>query len=325
MLKIGNIILDVPFFQSPLSGYSDYAMRKLARDYGAPLTFAGVMLAKSVIHPKVLKKAAFQPREDEHPIGAQILGRTPVTMAKAAKALAQTGYDLIDINFACPAPKVLRRERGGFLINEPDLAIEIYRSVRESVTCPVTVKIRSSFNDSQQSKDNFQKIVSTLSKDGVDALVIHGRSVLQRFKGPSDWQIPAELKQKFPQTTIIGSGDLLNAQTAAKALRDSAVDGVVIARGAVGNPWIFRELRAILENKKPPALPDVKEQGQIVLEHFELVCQLYGKKKSVRYIRKFLVHYCKLHPQRRKVQQALLAANDREELLAAIKQWYETS
>jgi tRNA-dihydrouridine synthase B len=323
MLKIGNITLDVPFFQAPLSGYSDYAMRKLARDYGVPFTFAGVMLAKSVIHPKILKKASFQPKDDEHPIGAQILGRTPATMAKAAKALAETGYDLIDINLACPAPKVLRRGRGGSLINEPDLAIEIYRRVREAVTCPVTVKIRTGFDDSQQSKDNFQKITSTLSEDGIDAIVIHGRNVLQKFTGTSDWKIPAELKKRFPRTTIFGSGDLLDAQKAAKMLKDSGVDGVAIARGAVGNPWIFRELRAILEGRQPSAPPDMKEQGQVVLEHFELVSQLYGEKKSVRYMRKFLARYCKLHPQRRKAQQSLLAANDREELLSAIKQWYE--
>ena len=159
MLKIGNVTLDVPFFQAPLSGYSDYPMRKMARDFGAPLTFSGVMLAKSAANPKVLAKAVFRPGEDEHPIGAQILGAEPEVMAAAAKALVGVGYDLIDLNFACPAPKVLRRHRGGYLLNEPEKVIQIYRCVRSAVSCPVIMKLRIGFDSSEASRENFHQIV----------------------------------------------------------------------------------------------------------------------------------------------------------------------
>ena len=114
MLKIGNIILDVPFFQASLSGYSDYAMRAIARDCGAPHDFAGVMLAKSVVHPRVFNSPAFKPGDDEHPIGAQLLGEDAEIMARAAKVVSQAGYDLIDLNFACPAPKLFAESGGAF-------------------------------------------------------------------------------------------------------------------------------------------------------------------------------------------------------------------
>ncbi|MCX5634359.1 MAG: tRNA-dihydrouridine synthase, partial [Planctomycetota bacterium] len=119
MLKLGQLLLNAPFFQASLSGYSDYAMRRLAIDFGAPLTFAGVMLAKSAAHPKVIKKPEFQPHKDEHPIGAQLLGNEPEIMVKAAQAVTNIGYDVLDLNFACPAPKVLRRCRGGYMMQEP--------------------------------------------------------------------------------------------------------------------------------------------------------------------------------------------------------------
>jgi len=322
-LKIGNINLDAPFFQAPLSGYSDYAMRKLAVMQGAPLTFAGVMLAKSAANPKVLRKPIFAPKDDEHPVGAQILGSEPQMMAKAAKGLTDAGYDLIGLNFACPAGKVLRRGRGGYLLNEPDRAIEIFQRVRDAVSCPVTIKLRISYGKGQNSQDNFWEIVTAVSNEGVDALTIHGRSVLQRFRDKADWNILAKIKQELPLTTIIGSGDLFDAQMTADILKETGIDGVVIARGAIGNPWIFRELRAIFEGKDIPAKPTIAEQGKMILKHFELVSQIYKPVKAVRYLRKFLVNYCKLHPERKKTQQCLLTASNKTELLGAIKKWYK--
>ncbi len=322
MLKIGNLTLDAPFFQAPLSGYSDYAMRRLAIDYGASLTFAGVMLDKSAAHPKILKKPLFMPCADEHPIGAQILGTEPALMAKAAKALNEAGYDLVDLNFACPAPKVVRRGRGGALLKEPDRAIEIFQRVRDAVSCPVTIKLRTSFKRNDGTHENFWKIAEQAVAGGVDALAVHGRSVVQKFRDAADWDVLAELKTKFPKTIIIGSGDLFDAHATVEKFNASGIDGVVIARGAIGNPWIFRELREILDGNPNPAAPGLAEQREVILRHFDLVCQLYDSGKAVRYLRKFLVNYCKRHPQRKQAQQELIAARNKKELLDAIDRWY---
>jgi tRNA-dihydrouridine synthase B len=324
MLKLGRLDLEVPFFQASLSGYSDYAMRKLAKTYGAPLTFGGCLLDKSVLH-FANDGIGLRPRGDEHPIGAQILGRDPVTMSQAAKTLVGLGYDLIDLNFACPAPKVLRRQRGGHLLNEPARIMEIYHRVRESVDCPVLMKLRFCFDDTADSRDKFWQIVEQACDAGVDALIVHPRSVLQRFRGSADWSVLAELKCRFPKAIIIGSGDLFDVRTIAERIRNTGVDGVVIARGAVGTPWIFRDLTAIYEGKSLPPPPGLSEQGQVVLKHFELMAGLYEPKKVINRFRKFILAYCRLHPQRRKAQKSLFAAKDRGQLFAAIEQWYGVS
>ena len=325
MLKLGHISLDVPFFQASLSGYSDYAMRRLALDFGAPLTFAGVILAKSAAHPGVVEKPEFKPRDDEHPVGAQILGTEPHIMARAAKELVNVGYDLIDLNFACPAPKILRRGRGGYLLKEPQKVMAIFRCVREAVDCPVLMKLRIGFDKSEQSRENFLEIVSKASAAGVDALIIHGRSVQQRFGCVADWQFLSGLKRQFPKATIIGGGDLFEAEIIAERMNSTGVDGVVIARGAVGNPWIFRHLRAVFDGGGQLEPPGIEEQGRVILRHFELVRGLYKAEKAIKYFRKFIVGYCKIHPERKRAQQGLLTANDRKELLAAVKKWYPAS
>ena len=323
MLKIGNLILSVPFIQAPLSGYSDYAMRRLGLDFGVPLTFSGVMLAKSAAHPKLLRNPAFRPHDDEHPVGAQILGSDPATMAKAARALEDAGYDIIDLNFACPAPKVVRRRRGGYLLKEPETVMEIYSRVREAVSCPVTMKLRTGFDSSRESYDNFQKIVLEAAQQKVDALTIHARTVMQKFTGDVDWALIAEIKHHFEGTTIIGSGDLFEPQTTVQRLKTAKIDGVLIARGAIGNPWIYKSLNAVLAGMPEPSTPTLAEQAEVIRKHFEMIYRLYEPIKAIRYFRKFLIRYCRLHPRRKQAQKALLAAKDKTDLLSAMKRWYE--
>ncbi len=323
MLKIGNLELKVPFLQSPLSGYSDYAMRRLALDFGAPLTFAGVMLAKSAAHPKILRKPGFQPHEDEHPVGAQIFDNDMAMMVKAAKDLQNAGYDIIDLNFSCPTPKVVNRKRGGWMMNDPDNVLETYKRVREVVTCPLTIKVRIGYDSSEQSKDYFYEIVSEVSRLGIDAITIHGRTVMQRFSGPSNWDILAKVKSEFPNLKIIGSGDLFEPVDIINKLKTSKIDGVQIARGAVGNPWIYKDLIEVWEGKPVPEPPSMAEQAEMMKKHFDMVSKLYDKKKCVWFFRKFVVRYCRFHPMRKQVLRNLIAAKTGQELLELIDHWYK--
>ena len=322
MLKLGRISLDVPFFQAPLSGYSDRPMRLLARQFGSPLTFTGVLLDKIALHPKAVKKLQFQPGDDEHPVGVQILGSEPETMARAAAGFEKIGYDLIDLNFACPAPKVLRRGRGGALLAKPEQVMEIYRRVRSAVSCPVLMKLRTGYDGSEASRENFWRICRDAQHQGVDAITIHGRTVGQKYRKTADWEIIAEVKKRFPQMTVIGSGDLFDAETAVERLKSSGVDGVIIARGAIGNPWIFRDACALFQGRPKPDPPGITEQGQIMLRHFELIAEMREMVKAVRYFRKFAVGYCRRHPNRKMVQIELMAAKNKDEVLATIKRWY---
>ena len=322
MLKIGNIELDMPFFQAPLSGYTDAAMRQIARQYGAPLTFTGVMLAKNILNERAFRKGIFHPAAGESPVGVQMLGEDPAIMARAAKAFGSIGYDIIDINIACPAPKVLRRGRGGALLKEPGVAIEIISAVRDAVDCPVTIKIRTGFGSDDGTRENFHQICEHAANTNIDAIVVHGRTVKGYYRGKADWSIIADVKKRHPNITVIGSGDIFDAQTALDRLSMEGIDGVLIARGAIGNPWIFSDIRDML-NGKTPTPPSLREQGETILRHFELVSDMHNDYKGVRYFRKFAANYCHRHPQRKKAMLAIMACTSRKQMTETIRLWFK--
>lgn len=322
MLKFGNLELDVPFFQAPLSGYTDRAMRVLAKEFSSPLSFTGVLLDKIALHKGAIRKLGLSPLENEHPVGAQILGSDPDTMSKAAAHFEQIGFDMLDLNFACPAPKVLRRGRGGAMLTDPETIREIFRRVRDTVKYPVTMKLRIGHGSGSENRDKFWQICENAVEDGCDGLVIHGRTVLEKYRGESNWEIIAEVKQKFPNMTIVGSGDMFEAKTIVKRLEESGVDGILIARGAIGNPWLFQELRAIFEGRDDYLPPTLAEQGKVILHHYELIAERLRGIKGIRYFRKFSVGYCKRHPQRKEAQLALIAVKNRDQIYSTVREWF---
>ena len=322
-LNLGSIRLTAPFFQAPLSGYSDRAMRAISRRFGCQLCFSGLILAKSASYRHVLEKPQFIIHDNDHPIGGQLLGSDPDIMAKAARNLRDLGCDLIDLNFACPAPKVIRRGRGGFLLNDPLKIREIYNRVRRAVSCPVTMKLRTGFDHSDRAMDNFLQICSNAAIDGVDAIIIHGRTVQQRYRDRADWNIIQQVKTNFPNLTVIGSGDLFTPADIADRLTNTNVNGVAVARGSIGNPWIFNQSLALINDNILPPSPEIYEQGRVITDHFDLLLELYQPRKAVRYFRKFSIHYSKHHPERKKVQRDLLAAATISQLNQALKLWYK--
>ena len=322
MLKFGSIQLNMPFIQAPLAGYTDHPMRLLARQHGCPLTFTGVMLDKIAVHPKAIKLKKFHPHDDEHPVGAQILGEDPEIMSQAAVQFLKIGYDLIDLNFACPAPKVLRRLRGGHLMRKPETIRQAFLKTREKVDSPVFMKIRIGFNNSDESNAKFWTICENAATDGVDMLAIHGRTVDQKYRGKANWDVIAEVKKRFPELTIFGSGDIYTAETAIERLHTSGIDGVIVARGAIGNPWIFSELQALWNGQEKPDNPPLVEQGRVMLEHFRLICEAYPERKAYPYFRKFAVGYCKRHPERKKTMMALMGAKTKAAVMGIIKEAY---
>jgi tRNA-dihydrouridine synthase len=185
------------------------------------------------------------------------------------------------------------------------------------------MKLRTGVDKSEKSRENFWQICERVVEYDIDGLIVHGRSVEQRFKGAADWDIIKQLKQKFPKTTIIGSGDLFEPADIVNKLRSSGADGVAIARGAIGRPWIFRQIRDVLEGKREIFQPDIKEQGQIILEHFEMLKELYDIKKCIWHFRKFLIKYSRSHTNIRKTSKELVAAQNEDQLKQAVKKWYE--
>jgi len=323
-IKIGNITLSPPIYQAALSGYSDRAMRMMARAHGAVLTFSGLMLDKSTAYRKVMMRPEYAITQDDHPVGGQLLGSDPDMMARAAKTLVEFGYDMIDLNFACPVQKVLRRGRGGAMLRQPEAVSRIYRRVRDTVNCPVTMKLRAGYGHSAESMDCFWHICDRAAHDNIDALIIHGRTVGEQYRGKANWDILDQVKQKYPNMTLIGSGDLFTADNVVNRLNQSKVDGVVIARGSIGNPWIFNEVNDLVRGKTPTK-PTIAQQGLVIRQHFDLVCQHYTAKKAVALFRKFTVHYTKRHPNRKKVMLDFMAAKTTEKVHAVIDHWYHNT
>src|SRR5436305_14896126 len=206
-LRIGPVRLDLPAVQAALSGYSDEPMRLIARRHGAPYTLCEVMLNKFVLALKARRRNRhwLHVADEEHPTGGQLMGADPQDFAPAALRLVEHGFDVIDINFGCPVKKVLGRCRGGFHLSQPGVALEIVRRVRDAVPSqiPVTLKMRRGIDDSCESRDNFFEIFEAAFELGVAAITVHGRTVHQRYDGPSKWDFLRELKQLAPDRVVL--------------------------------------------------------------------------------------------------------------------------
>src|SRR5688572_18712633 len=222
-LRLGPVQLDFPVVQAALSGYSDLPMRVIARRLGAPYTLCEVMLDKFIVELKPRRKNRhfLIVAEEEHPTGGQLMGADPADFAPAALRLVEHGFDVIDINFGCPVKKVLGRCRGGYHLSQPAVALEIVRRVRDAVPpeIPVTVKMRRGIDDSTESRDNFFEIFAGAYELGVAAITVHGRTVQQRYDGPSRWEFLREVKQVAGNRIVLGSGDLFSAQACLDMLR----------------------------------------------------------------------------------------------------------
>ena len=324
MLTIGPIRLDVPIAQAALAGYSDVAMRRLAREYGCPYTINEVVLDKLVGLRGRRMRRILSIAGDEHPIGAQLMGSEPEQFAAAADRLVKLGYDAIDLNFGCPVKKVLGRCRGGFLLSVPDTAGAIIRRVHEVVAgrVPVTVKMRRGMDGSTESERSFFTLLDAAFEIGAAAVTVHARTVEQRYTGPSDWTFLARVKRHAGGKVIIGSGDLFTAEDCARMLAETGVDGCSIARGVIGNPFIFREVRALLAGRPLPPPPSIEEQRQVVERHFSLMSELYGDEDARQRFVKFGVRYSELHPSGREVMMAFVGVETADDWRALLDRWY---
>ncbi|MBI4718339.1 MAG: tRNA-dihydrouridine synthase [Planctomycetes bacterium] len=324
-MRIGRFEFDVPFVQAALSGYSDLPMRRLARRFGAPYALNEVMLDRLVLQPGRKRKEILHVADDDHPVGGQLMGADPEQFAPAAAAMAESGYDVIDINFGCPVKKVLGRCRGGFLLSQPQTALDIIRRVYDAVgaTHPVTVKMRRGMDDGGESERNFFTILDGAFTIGVSAVTVHGRTVKQRYVGPSDWSFLARVKRHVGDRTILGSGDLFSAEACLRMIRATGVNGVTIARGCIGNPWIFEECRALWSGRPLPEPPSIARQREGILLHWRLAEEQYGAQLAVRDMRKFGIKYSEHHPLSRPVRDAFIAASTPAEFLAVLDEWYD--
>jgi nifR3 family TIM-barrel protein len=325
-LSIGAVRLASPVVQAALSGYSDLPMRLLARRFGASYALCEVLLDTFVAVIGTNKKnlARVAVSDDEHPVGGQLMGANPDDFPPAAQRLVAAGFDVIDINFGCPVRKVLGRCRGGYLLSVPETALEIVSRVRDAVPphVPVTLKMRRGIDDSAESAEKFWTIFEGAFARGAAAITVHGRTVQQKYVGPSNWEFLAAVKRAAGSRTIIGSGDLFSPQACAAMLRETGVDGVSVARGAIGNPWIFAQTLAILAGEPPPPPPTIHEQRDVLREHFQLSEDLHGEQLAGRHMRKFAIKYARLHPEHLAVRDAFVGVKVNADWQAVLDRHY---
>ena len=300
-ISVGPFKLDLPAMQAGLAGYSDMAMRVVARRRGCPYAVTEALLDQVLLRGgRGLEKGAILCEQD-HPVAGQLMGSEPEELARAAKLLIESGFDVIDLNFACPVKKVMGRCRGGYLLSDPDTAVAIMRRVREAVPGLLSIKLRRALNETAEAVEWFEVVFEEACRLEFAAIAVHGRTVEQKYTGFAKWPFLKGLAARMRgmtgnRPTLFGSGDVYCADDAMRMLQETDVDGVWIARGASGNPWIFSEFAALLRGDPLPAPPTIFEQRAALLEHFGLARDIYGEELASRQMRKIAIKYSKLHP-----------------------------
>ena len=281
-LVIGSVVLDTPVVLAPMAGVTDLPFRVLCREQGCGLVCTEMVSAKAV-HYKNKNSAPLLAVDDrERPVSLQLFGSEPELLGEIAARLEPGPYDIIDFNMGCPVPKVVNNHEGSSLMREPKLAGEILRAMVRAVKKPVTVKIRKGFTEAESNAVEIAKIAEDA---GAAAIAVHGRTREQYYSGKADWEIIRQVKEAV-SIPVIGNGDIFTAGDAARMLRETGCDGVMAARGARGNPWLFRDIRALLETGQIPERPTVAEVREMILRHGKMLADFKGEAMAMREMRK---------------------------------------
>jgi len=309
-------------------------MRIVAREHGCPFCVTEALLDRTLIcggKGRRKEDPEFLAREHEeqacslqdHPIAGQVIGMEPKEMAEGASILVEMGYDVIDVNLACPPKRVRRRNRGGYFLSAPSKGVEILAAVREVVPehIPTTLKLRRGFDDSVESVTNFYTIFDGAVNLKYLWATVHGRSVEQRYNGPSCWEFLTSLVKERPEAIVFGSGDIWCAEDIFTMMEQTGVHGVSVARGCIGNPWIFAQARALMEGKEPEP-PSIHEQRQTLLRHFELCTHLHGEQAASRLMRKFGISFSQFHPKPDEVRKEFINIHSAGEWMFVLDTYY---
>jgi len=315
-LTIGSLVLDNALMLAPMAGITNLPVRIAARRQGAALCFTEMVSVNGLVRDGKKTFEIMRSSTGDRPLGIQIFGDDPSLMAEGAR-LASGHGDIIDINMGCPVRKVVAGGAGSALLREPVKAAAIIREVRRATTLPLTVKIRTGWDAGAVS---FREIGRIAEEEGCDAVTLHPRSRAQMFEGKADWSRIRELKEML-RIPVIGSGDLFTAEDVVAMLRQTGCNGVMIARGALGNPWIFRESLDLLGGRSP-RFPTVSERRETALHHLELLSDLVGEEVALREIRKHLCWYARGLPGSARFRESVNRIQTRNDVTGAIAEFF---
>ena len=309
-LKIGTVELENPYILAPMAGVTDLPFRLLCKEQGAGLLCMEMVSAKAIQYNNKNTKALLEIHPEELPVSLQLFGSDPDVISEIAKRIEELPFSILDINMGCPVPKIVKNEEDSALMKNPKLVYEIVRKTARAIQKPVTVKIRKGFDDTCINAVEIAKIIEDA---GGKAVAVHGRTREQYYSGKADWDIIRQVKEAVA-IPVIGNGDVVSGESAIAIQKETGCDGVMIGRGAQGNPWIFSELLEYERTGRMPLRPSVEAIRKMMLRHAQLQMQYKGEYLGIREMRKHVSWYTSGLPNSAKLRDEINRVDNYEEL-----------
>lgn len=287
-MKIGNVELTNNIILAPMAGVSDLPFRLLCTRFGAGMTCMEMISAKAILYGNKNTESLMEIHPEEKTVSLQLFGNDPKIMSEIAKRIEERPFSVLDINMGCPVPKIVNNHEGSYLMKEPDRVFEIVRAVSEAISKPVTVKMRKGFDEEHM---NAVEIAKACEAAGAKAVAVHGRTREQFYSGKADWDIIKAVKESV-KIPVIGNGDVTDGESCKKMLEYTGCDGVMVGRAAEGNPFVFAEIKAYMENREY-VKPTKAQIRDVILEHADLQLKYKGEYVGIREMRKHVSWYLK--------------------------------
>ena len=316
-LKIGNVELRNNIILAPMAGITDLPFRLICEEYGAGLTCTEMISSKGLYYGDGKTKLLLNTKDEKRPVAAQIFGSDIDAMGYAAKFVSDF-VDIIDINMGCPAPKIVKNGDGSKLLLDLNLVKNIATTVVKASKVPVTVKIRKGWDNNNIVAVEVAKI---LENAGISAITVHGRTRAEYYSGKADWNIIRKVKESV-KIPVIGNGDITSKEEAIKVFEQTNVDGIMIGRASIGNPWIFEEIVNYLEGKEQRNVTK-EEKLETIIKHIELAIEEKGEIVAIKEMRKHLAHYIRNTKDASIVRQKINMINEKGELIDCLNEYFE--